>query len=133
MANGMLSCLPLGATPSAGITAFGMMTIMTIAITAPMANAVAFAFFDNPTIRNISSNEGTTTYTPAFFVRHVSKPHSNNVIMIPGLDSDEPLVRIPSTNNMQKGMKNRTEIVSFANEENITGKSGNNAKNANST
>ena len=34
---------------------------------------------------------------------------------------------------MQKGMKNRTEIVSFANEENVTGKSGNNAKNANST
>ena len=118
MANGMLSCLPPGATPSAGITAFGMMTIMTMAITAPMANAVAFAFFDNPTIRNISSNEGTTAYTPAFFDRHVS---------------DEPLVRIPSTNNMQKGMKNRTEIVSFANEENITGKSGNNAKNANST
>lgn len=34
---------------------------------------------------------------------------------------------------MQNGIKNRTEIVSLTKEENITGKTGNNAKNASST
>ena len=94
---------------------------------------MVFAFFDTPAIRNISSIDGIITYMLAFFVRQVNKPHNVSAMIVLGLTRDVPLVRIPSMNSMQKGMKNSTEIVSFASEENITGKNGNNAKNANST
>ena len=128
----MLSCFPPGSTPSAGMIHLGIKISMITATAIPTEIKIAFAFFER-TIKKARTSEGTTTYTPAFFVKHVSNPQRNSPLMTQGLVAIAPFVLITSTKRRQKAIRNRTEIMSFAREQNITGNTGNSAKKASST